>query len=240
MLGVGGGVILVPLLVLGFKVPLEEAIPASLTCVVASSCGAAAHYVENRLADVRLAMTLELATVSGAILGGFAAGFLAPAVVAVIFGLFLVYVALQILFIRAPEVVSIEDYRPVNYPLGIAGSLVAGAASAVLGVGGGPLKVPLMSFGMRVPFKVATATSNFMIGVTGAASVAAYALRGHLRLPLAAPLVVGVLLGAALGSRWMLRVPTGTLKRLFAAVLIAVASQMLLKGGVGLWPTLIP
>jgi uncharacterized protein len=238
LLGVGGGVVLVPLLVLGFKVPLEQAIPASLACVVAGSCGAAARYVENRLADIRLALTLELATVSGAILGGFAAGLLAPAVVAVALGIFLVYVSLQSLFVRVPEPARPQGYRPINYPLGLAGSAVAGALSAILGVGGGPLKVPLMSFGMRVPFKVASATSNLMIGVTGAASVTAYALRGHLRIPLVAPLVVGVLFGATLGSYWMTRVPAPLLKRIFGFVLLIPAAEMLWKGGTGLWPNL--
>jgi uncharacterized membrane protein YfcA len=236
MLGIGGGVVLVPALVLGFGVPLEEAVPASLMCVVASSCSAAASYVEDRLCDIRLGLTLELATVMGAIVGGLVAAWLAPAMVAVAFGLFTLYVSLQILLRRqrAQEPVS-GDYAPVNYPLGVSGSFVAGGLSALLGVGGGPLKVPLMNQAMGVPFKVASATSNMMIGVTGAASVAAYAWRGHLKLALVSPLVVGVLAGAWLGSRLMPRVPTQVLKKLFAGVLLLVAAQMLWKGGVGLW-----
>ncbi len=238
LLGIGGGVVLVPTLVLGFGVPLEEAVPASLMCVVASSCAAAASYVENHLSDLRLGLTLELATVAGAILGGLAAGLVAPAGLAVVFGVFCFYVAGQMLLLRAPREDSLEEYAVSNYPLGIGGSLVAGGLSALLGVGGGPVKVPLMSYGMNVPFKVAAATSNLMVGVTGAASVAAYAFRGHLRLGLVAPLVVGVLAGAALGSRLMPHVPTRVLKRLFAAVLLWVAAQMLWKGGHGLWPNL--
>jgi uncharacterized protein len=240
MLGIGGGVLLVPVLVLGFKVPMEQAVPASLVCVVASSCGAAAGYVEQRLSDVRLALTLELATVSGAIVGGLVAGLLAPAVIALSFGIFVLFVALQFLFLRSPEGVDLPagDYRPTNMALGISGSFVAGGISALLGVGGGPVKVPLMNFGMRVPFKIASATSNLMIGVTAAASVAAYAWRGHLNLGLAAPLVVGVLGGALLGSKLMVRAPTRLLKRLFAVVLLAVAAQMLWKGGQSLWPNL--
>jgi uncharacterized protein len=242
LLGIGGGVVLVPLLVLGFGVPLEEAVPASLMCVVASSCAAAASYVENHLSDLRLGLTLELATVAGAILGGLAAGLVAPAGLAVVFGLFCLYVSLQMMLLRVPKEEQgadrIDGYTVANYPLGIGGSLVAGGLSALLGVGGGPVKVPLMSYGMNVPFKVAAATSNLMVGVTGAASVAAYAFRGHLRLGLVAPLVVGVLSGAALGSRLMPRVPTRVLKRLFAVVLLWVAGQMLWKGGHVLWPNL--
>lgn len=237
MLGIGGGVLLVPVLVLLFKIPFEEAVPASLICVVASSCGAAANYVEHHLSDVRLAITLELSTVSGAIIGGFAAasGLIAPAVIAVVFGLFVLFLASQILFSRAREISREDEYQPTNYPIGLAGSFVAGGLSALLGVGGGPLKVPLMSMGMKVPFKVASATSNLMIGVTGAASVAAYALHGHVRLPLVAPMVVGVLAGAMVGSRLMMRAPVALLKRLFAVVLLVIAVQMLWKGGHGLW-----
>jgi uncharacterized protein len=238
LLGIGGGVVLVPTLVLGFGVPLEEAVPASLMCVVASSCAAAASYVENHLSDLRLGLTLELATVAGAILGGLAAGLVAPAGLAVVFGLFCFFVAGQMLLLRAPPEDSLADYSVSNYPLGISGSLMAGGLSALLGVGGGPVKVPLMSYGMNVPFKVAAATSNLMVGVTGAASVAAYAFRGHLRLGLVAPLVVGVLAGAVVGSRLMPHVPTRVLKRLFAVVLLWVAGQMLWKGGHVLWPNL--
>ena len=236
MVGVGGGVILVPALVLGFQVPLEQAIPASLMCVVASSCGAAANYVEHQMSDVRLALTLELATVAGAIAGGLVAALIAPAWLAVVFGAFLLYTSTQLLHARAAVVLAEPaDYTPVNYPLGISGSFVAGGLSAVLGVGGGPIKVPLMTLGMKVPFKIAAATSNLMIGLTAAASVSGYAIRGHLNLNLVAPLVVGVLFGATVGSRVMVRAPTAFLKKLFGVVLIVVAVQMLWKGGVGLW-----
>ncbi|WP_187345153.1 sulfite exporter TauE/SafE family protein [Cystobacter ferrugineus] len=235
LLGVGGGVILVPALVLGFKVPLEDAVPASLMCVVASSCGASASYVERRLSDIRLGLTLELATVTGAIVGGLVASLVAPAWVALVFGLFALYVSAQMLLARAAVEQGLGDYEPTNYPLGISGSFVAGGLSALLGVGGGPLKVPLMNHGMRVPFKVASATSNLMIGVTGAASVAAYAWRGHVNLALVAPLVVGVLAGASVGSRLMPRLPTAVLRRMFACVLLLVAAQMLWKGVEGIW-----
>ncbi|MHB8875049.1 MAG: sulfite exporter TauE/SafE family protein [Myxococcaceae bacterium] len=238
MLGVGGGVLLVPLLVFGFGYPIEEAVPVSLLCVVASSCGAAANYVEAKLADVRLALTLETATVFGAVVGGFAAGLMRPQVVALCFGAFALVVSSQLARSREePTGGGDGELRPVRYGLGVSGSFVAGTLSAVLGVGGGPIKVPLMSFGMRVPFKVAAATSNLMIGVTAAASVTAYAARGQLRLALAAPLVVGVLAGAGLGTRLMVRAPNRLLRRLLAGVLLIISLEMLWKGGVGLWPS---
>jgi uncharacterized membrane protein YfcA len=236
MLGVGGGILLVPFMVLAMHIPMETAVPASLLCVVATSCGAAASYVEDRLADVRLALTLELATVSGAIAGGFIAAYIVPSALAVGFGLFLGYVAFQLYAGRGgADVVGPAEATPVNIPLGMAGSFVAGGLSALFGVGGGPLKIPLMNLGMKVPFKVASATSNLMIGVTAAASAGAYALRGRLDLRAAAPLVVGILVGSVGGSRVMPRVSTTLLKRLFAVFVVVLAFQMLWKGGTALW-----
>ncbi|HYV43869.1 MAG TPA: sulfite exporter TauE/SafE family protein [Myxococcaceae bacterium] len=239
MLGIGGGILLVPILVLGMRVPMESAVSASLLCVVATSCGAAANYVEHRLADVRLALTLEVATVSGAIAGGFLAAYVEPSLLALAFGLFLLYVAVQLYLGRAARDVEVPaggEAVAVNVPLGMAGSLVAGGLSALLGVGGGPLKIPLMNLGMKVPFKIATATSNLMIGVTAAASVAAYAIRGRLDLQAGAPLVVGVLAGSVAGSMLMPRVPTAWLKRVFSVFVLVLGAQMLWKGGTALWP----
>lgn len=235
MLGIGGGVLLVPLLVLGFGVPMAHAIPASLVCVVAGSCAASASYMDRRLSDVRLALLLELATVSGAIIGGMVAAHLSPPVIALGFGAFALLVSVQMLVGTSVEPAVETNYTPQNYPLGVGGSFVAGGLSAVLGVGGGPVKVPLMNYGMKIPFKVASATSNLMVGVTAAASVATYSLHGQLRLALAAPLVVGVLVGSVIGSRWMVKLSTPTLKKLFAAVLLFIAGQMAWKGGMGLW-----
>ena len=239
MFGIGGGVLLVPVLALAFGVPLADAVPASLMCVVANSCSAAASHVEKRLADVRLALVLELATVGGAIAGGVAAIHVAPPAIALVFGCFALYVGSQMVLGTVARAVEEElsAYQPQHYALGITGSFVAGGLSALLGVGGGPLKVPLMSYGMKVPFKVAAATSNLMIGVTAAASVSMYAWSGHLKLALIAPLVVGVLLGAQIGARLMVVAPARLLKRLFGILLLAIALQMLLKGGQALWPS---
>jgi uncharacterized membrane protein YfcA len=156
--------------------------------------------------------------------------------VAVVFGLFSLSVAAQlVLYHRMLEPQPAGVYFPTRYPLGMGGSFVAGALSALLGVGGGPLKVPLMNLGMGVPFKVAAATSNFMVGVTAAASLLAYAWRHQLPLGLASPLIVGVFGGSALGTRLLIRVEPRTLRRLFAGVLAAVGLQMLWKGGALSW-----
>jgi hypothetical protein len=216
---------------------MQDAVPASLICVLASSCGAAANFVESRLADIRLALTLELATVAGALLGGMVAAYIPPAWLAIAFGLFAAYVALNFIVLKEAAT-DVTSYTPTNYPVGIGGSLVAGGVSSLLGVGGGPLKVPLMAFGMRVPFKVASATSNLMIGVTAGASVLGYALRGEVNLGLSAPLAVGVIVGASVGSKLMVKTKPLILKRLFALVLIVVAAQMLWRGGKVLWPNL--
>ncbi len=235
-LGIGGGALLVPTLVLGFNIPMVEAVPVSLLCVVANSCAASASPTERQVADVRLALVLELATVLGAVAGGVLAALLVPALVAFAFGAFSTLVALQMIFRRPSESDErTEPVSPKNLPLGIGGSFVAGGISAILGVGGGPVKVPLMAFGMGVPFRVAAATSNMMVGITAAASVVAYAVRGQLHLSLAAPLVVGVMGGGLFGAARLLQVRTVVLRRLFAVVLLAVALQMLWKGGASLW-----
>jgi uncharacterized membrane protein YfcA len=237
LLGIGGGVLLVPILVFGFGVPIGEAVPVSLVCVVASSSGAAASYVEHGLADVRLALGLEAATVCGAVLGGFAAGLLRPSVLELLFGLLAIGIAIQLVRDQADRsAAEARDYQPTNYGWGTAGAFLAGSVSALLGVGGGPVEVPLMAYTMRVPLKVAAATSNLMIGVTAAASVTAYASRGQLRLNLAAPLVVGVLFGALVGTHLMMRTSNRVLRWLLASVLLLVAARMVWAGGAALWP----
>lgn len=238
LVGVGGGIVVVPALVLGFGIPMAEAVPVSLLCVVASSCGAAAAYVEQGLSDVRLATVLEVATVSGALAGGAMAG-IAPAwLLASAFGVFALYISFQLMMRGAaadPEPMGPFTGTYQNLPWGLGGSFLAGGLSALLGVGGGPVKVPLMRYVMGLPFRRASATSNLTIGVTGAVGAVSYALAGQLSLELAAPLVVGVLVGAVLGAKLMVRVPTAVLKRVLAVVLLVVAGQMIWKGGEALW-----
>ncbi len=227
MVGIGGGVLLVPILVLGFGVPMADAVPVSLLCVVAGSTAAAGSYVEARLADLRLALVLEVGTVGGAVAGSLISSRISPAILATAFGVFTLGVAGSL---ARPPAAMAPGAAPARYGLGLAGSFLAGSVSALLGVGGGPIKVPLMAYGMRVPLRVAAATSNLMVGVTAAASVAAYAARGQLKLALAAPLVLGALGGATVGSRVMQRVPNQVLRWMLATVLVIVSVQMFVRG----------
>ena len=230
LLGIGGGVVLVPLLTLGFGVELPVAAAVSLLCVIATSSGASATYVRDGQADVRLGMKLEFFTVAGAVLGAT----LAPR---------LPQQALQLLFagVCAPVVLSLARPRRVveqepstwqvrNVGFGYAASLGAGALSGTLGIGGGVVKVPIMSMAMGVPFKVATATSSFTIGVTAAASLFVYWRRGLVDWVVAVPAVLGVLAGASLGAKLLPYVPTSALKKIFAAVMTLVGVEMARRG----------
>lgn len=233
LLGVGGGIVLVPVLSLAFGVPLQHAVAVSLACVIASSSGAAAAYVRDHRIDVRLGMKLEIFTVAGALAGAFVAPHLPKAAIEILFGLMVIPVARSLLRPTPTEDVARVEGRAVevrNLPLGYAASFGAGTMSAVLGIGGGPIKVPVMTLLLGVPFKVATATSNFMIGVTAAASVFVYLSRGLLDLSIAVPTVLGVIAGATVGARLMPHVPTRLLKKIFAVVLGVVGAQMLAKG----------
>ncbi|HTE66919.1 MAG TPA: sulfite exporter TauE/SafE family protein [Candidatus Binatia bacterium] len=245
LLGLGGGVLIVPLLTLGFGEPLTRAIGTSLVAVVATSAGAAAHNVRTGRADVRLGLTLEIGTVLGAAAGGLLAGFLSERVLAGLFAGLMAYLALSLLRRSlapaddrdiaeqvdpmAPDGATAPSYRARRLPWALGGSVGAGAASALLGVGGGTVKVPVMRLVMRVPMHVATATSNFMIGVTAAAGAYAYLFRGDIEPMVAAPLALGVLSGASVGARVAPRVNTRWLTVLFVLVAGWVAVEMGLR-----------
>ena len=231
--GVGGGILLVPLMSL-LDVPFPIAVATSLVAVIATSSGSAVRFLEDDLCDVRLGIQLETATVTGAIVGGLAATRIPVGALRVTFGVLALYLAFwQLLIARrrpaADEAPAITGtYR--RLPAGMLVSLIAGTVSALLGIGGGALKVPVMNMVMGVPFRVASATSNYMIGVTAAASALLYFRRGQIDLGIAAPTVLGVLAGAALGSRLMPKVPVARLRTLFAAVLVVIAVQMFWRG----------
>lgn len=245
LLGLGGGVLIVPLLTFGFGEPLARAIGTSLVAVVATSAGAAVDNVRTGRADVRLGLTLEIGTVLGAAVGGLLAGLLAERVLAGLFAGLMAYVALSLLrgsFApagdpdaaepvdpMAPDGAAAPAYRTRRLPLALGGSLGAGAVSALLGVGGGIVKVPLMRLVMGVPMHIATATSNFMIGVTAAAGAYAYLFRGEVEPMVAAPLALGVLSGAAAGARIAPRVKVRWLTILFVLVAAWVAVEMGLR-----------
>jgi hypothetical protein len=252
LLGLGGGVLIVPLLTLVFGLPLREAVGVSLVCVIVTSSASAGVYLQRNVANLRLGMVLELFTAVGAMAGGLVAFLIDEDVLALLFAGLLVYVAASMARRREPspappsgdEVVPAIPLEPVpehverlsgpgytvrNVPAGAIGSVVAGVMSALLGVGGGTVKVPVMHLVMGVPLRVATATSNLMIGVTASASAVIYLLRGGIDPYVAGPTAIGVFLGASLGSRIAHRIRIGILRWLFVLVLAYTALQMLLR-----------
>jgi uncharacterized membrane protein YfcA len=252
--GLGGGILIIPFLTLVEGVPVPYAIGASIVSVVATSSASAATYVQDRLTNLRLGMFLEVGTVLGAITGAFVAGFLAPSILFVLFGLMLIYASAIMIAGRRidfpsgvvpdktaqrlrlgseyfdPATGATSRYEVTNTlrTLGISG--IAGVVSGLLGVGGGIISVPTMNLLSKVPVKVASATSNFMIGVTAAASSTVYFVRGDVQPLLVAPLMIGVVIGAALGTRLLRRTPPLKVKLLFAILLVTISVLMILKG----------
>jgi uncharacterized protein len=244
LLGLGGGILIVPLLTIGFGLPLREAVGVSLICVIVTSGAAAAVYLERRVANLRLGMTLELFTAIGALVGGLVAFLVSERILAALFSAMLVYVAVSMVRSREPEP---EDDAPAvgateqafgltlggpGYAVhglgrGVLGSIGAGVVSALLGIGGGLIKVPVMHLLMGVPLRVATATSNLMIGVTASASAIIYLLRGGIDPFVVGPTAIGVFLGATLGSRTAHRIDLRVLRLLFVAVLSWTAFEMI-------------
>jgi len=239
--GVGGGIIITPVLVLFFHIPLPQAVAASLVSVIATSTAASSVHVERHVTDVRLAMTLELTTTLGAAAAAIVATHINHRVIAIIFICFLLYSAWSMLKkeLNAKKQVQQESwevgqpYTVRNYPGGLAIALVAGSVSGLLGIGGGPIKVPAMYLIMGVPLRVATATSNFMIGVTAATSALVYYGRGDLRMDIAGPLVVGVFGGSLVGARLAPRMKTRAIAFVLIALMVYLSGQMAYKIATG-------
>jgi uncharacterized protein len=264
LLGLGGGVLLVPLLTLVFGLDVRAAVGVSLVSVIMTSSAAAGVYLERNVANLRLGMTLELFTAMGALVGGVIAFLIDERLLALLFAVLLVYVAITMLRAREPAPddvarlppeeddrdrhvepplttdlasfrsaalahLSGDTYALRNLGRGVAGSAGAGVVSALLGIGGGIIKVPLMHVGMGVPLRVATATSNLMIGITAAASAVIYLIRGEVDPYVVGPVAIGVFVGASLGSRAAHRIELRVLNLLFVAVLLWTALQMVLK-----------
>lgn len=248
MVGIGGGVLLVPSLTLIFHVPIHTAIGASIVAVIATSSASASTYLESRLTNMRLGMTLETATATGGILGGLTAALLSRQVLSGIFAVALVGTAYS-MFKKVKggqpqeEIVDTGrlgstyydahlqreiSYRVQKLPLGLFISFIAGNISGLLGIGGGVIKVPTMVLAMGVPMRAAAATSNFMIGVTAVASAYIYYTRGFVDPLIAAPTAIGVFLGARLSSHLAGRVNSNFLAKLLAVVLVFLAVQMAL------------
>jgi uncharacterized membrane protein YfcA len=244
LLGLGGGILIVPILTLGFDVPVTAAVGTSLICVIATSTGGAAVNVRAGRADVRLGTVLGAGTVVGALTGAVVAGVLPERAVAALFALLLAYTAFTMgrSAIRGRSTPPAEPgveaatparsgepaYRFHRLPTAIGASFVAGNVSGLLGVGGGIVTVPLMHLVMGAPMRIAVATSNFMIGITAAAGAYAYLFRGDVDAAIAAPVVLGVAAGAAIGARLSARIRLTWLVILFVAVMVYVAIQMAL------------
>ena len=253
LVGLGGGIIVVPALTLLYGIDIRYAIGASIVSVIATSSGAAAAYVREGMTNLRTAMLLEIGTTSGAVSGAFLAGILHGPWLYVIFGGMLAASAVAMLLRLGDSDRPVPpdawadrlqlhgsyfdesqhravEYRVTHTRLGLFLMYLAGAVSGLLGIGSGVLKVPAMDLAMRIPIKVSTATSNLMIGVTAAASAGVYFARGDVDPFIAAPVALGVVLGAVAGSRVLARIDNRLLRIVFVAILLFVSAQMIWKG----------
>ena len=224
VLGMASGIFIVPVLTMFGRIDMHTAVGASLVSVIACSCASAAPFLKG-LTNIRLAILLETATTSGALCGVFLAGWIPTRYLFLLFALILLLSAQQMLARRKDR----DDSSSVQrLPLGMTLMYGAGLISALLGIGSGVLKIPAMDTALRLPLKVSSATSNFMIGVTAAASAAAYFARGEIVTSVAAPVALGSVVGAVLGARILISVPAQRLRLMFIVILVLLAVQMLL------------
>ncbi len=252
--GLGGGVVIVPLLALVFGVDLRYAIGASLVSVIGTSSGAAAAYVREGYTNIRVGMFLEIATTLGALCGAFLTAAVPVEGIAVVFGIVLLLSAFLSSWPRPEDNITdtpdalatqlrldssyptpegLRCYHVHHVPLGFGLMFVSGILSGLLGIGSGAFKVLAMDQAMRIPFKVSTTTSNFMIGVTAAASAGVYLRRGYIDPGVAMPVMLGVLLGSLLGTRVLVVAQTQILRIIFGLVILALAIEMIYKGLTG-------
>lgn len=252
--GLGGGVVIVPLLSLVFGVDIRYAIGASLVSVIATSSGAAAAYVREGFSNIRIGMFLEVATTLGALVGASIAARISPAAIAVVFGMILIYssflssrprtdipadqqpnplATLLKMDSTYPSAKGKVPYRVRGVPGGFGLMFIAGTLSGLLGIGSGAVKVLAMDQIMRIPFKVSTTTSNFMIGVTAAASAGVYLNRGYIDPGIAMPVMLGVLVGSLLGARVLASTRTRVLRIVFGGVIFLLGIEMIYNGFAG-------
>jgi uncharacterized membrane protein YfcA len=249
--GLGGGVVIVPFLTLAFGVDIKYAIGASLVSVIATSSGAAAAYVKEGFTNIRIGILLEVATTIGALVGAFLVAKVSASAIAIVFGVVLLY---SVYLTNRPRREPPQDVRPDplatrlrldstyptpegpraymvhHVPAGAGLMFTAGALSGLLGIGSGAQKVLALDQAMRIPFKVSTTTSNFMIGVTAAASAGIYLSRGYVDPGLAMPVVLGVLPGSLIGARLLAGARSRVLRMLFGGVILVLGIQMIYKG----------
>lgn len=261
VLGMAGGIFIVPILTLLFKVDIHVAIGASIVSVIACSCGSAAPFLKERLTNIRLAIVLETATTLGALTGVFLIGIASTSFLYALFSAILMISARQ-MYSRRREMVEVTEansagsppiakswatllrlhssfpdrvldrdihYQVGHVPMGLFLMYGAGLISALLGIGSGVLKIPAMDSALRLPIKVSSATSNFMIGVTASASAAAYFVRGDIDIAIAGPIALGSVIGALLGARLLMGLPADKLRIFFVIVLILLAAQMFMS-----------
>jgi uncharacterized membrane protein YfcA len=251
--GLGGGFVIIPLLTVILHVDIHYAIGASLVSIIATSSGSAAAYVKEGITNMRLGMFLEIATTAGAVTGAMVAIYIPTHFLAVILGVILIASAFLSLRKKVQQAAAPNpwaeklklngsypgDDGTINYSVShVAGGFItmifAGVLSGLLGIGSGALKVLAMDSIMKVPFKVSTTTSNFMIGVTGAASAVVYLQRGYIEPAISMPVVIGVVAGALLGSKILIKSKSsGWLRWMFVIVVVALASQLIYNGIIG-------
>ena len=250
--GIGGGLVVIPVLTLLFGVDIHYAIGASIVSIIATSSGAAATYVKDRITNLRIGMFLETGTTVGAITGAAIAAYLSAVILETIFGTILIISLVPLLrkigqeFPTTQELRGLakklnlqgdyteRDGREIEYNAtspgkGLVGMVVAGLISGLLGLGSGTFKVLSMDLWMKLPVKVSTTTSNFMIGVTAAASAGIYFARGDVNPVIAAPVALGILLGSTTGTRFLIRAKNTAIRKIFALVLAASAIEMILR-----------
>ena len=251
--GLGGGVVIVPVLTVLFHVDIRYAIGASLVSVIATSSGAAAAYVREGFSNVRIGMFLEVATTLGALLGAWLTSRLPTHSIGIVFGCVLLYSAWASFRhkdhagVDAPDPLATrlrlsgsyptghgeEHYTAQAVPAGFSLMFVAGTLSGLLGIGSGAVKVLAMDQAMKLPFKVSTTTSNFMIGVTAAASAGVYLASGYIQPGLAMPVMLGVLAGSVVGTKLLARARVKTLRLVFAVVIVALGCEMIVNSVTG-------
>lgn len=248
--GLGGGVVIIPLLTLFFHVDIRYAIGAALIASIATSSGSASAYVKEGITNIRLGMFLEIATTAGAVLGAILAIYTPVNMVAILFGVMLIFSAAMTL--RKKHEAALTEgsklsytlklnssyptkdgpvaYKLTNIGAGFSIMTVAGLLSGLLGIGSGALKVLAMDTAMKIPFRVSTTTSNFMVGVTAAASAVVYLQRGYIDPGIAFPVIVGVLAGAFTGSKLLMRINVSSLKLIFSIAITLIAINMIYNG----------
>lgn len=251
LLGIGGGMIVIPALTLWLHIDIRYAIAASLISIIATSSGAAASFLKDHLTNIKVAVFLEVGTVFGAITGFLIGSFIKPNFLYFIFGGFLMFSALIMLKKRSDDFAEVDHpwsqklglghffpdangkqihYKVARVPLALFFMYFAGILSALLGIGSGVLKVLAMDGAMKLPIKISSATSNFMIGVTAAASACAYFIRGDVHPQIAGPVALGIIIGSWLGARAMIKMKADLIRKIFITLLFLVSIEMILKG----------